>query len=130
MCRIFQWSTSHQRMVPSFLPVTNLLLSLLQAIANTLPDCPVKFLMICPLSASHTNNSPPPLPPPPLAKCFPSGLQATHNTPLWCCCHRLRSAPSEALHRQMLPSYPPLTRRLPSGLQATLRILVECVDPT
>src|SRR5690242_16129303 len=118
MCRSFHVSTSHQHKLPSLLPVINVFPCLLQASAHTQFDCPVRRLRICPLSASHTNNSSPPLPPLPLAKRFPSGLQATQTTPLWWCCHRASSAPSDALHRQMLPSSPPLTRRLPSGLQA------------
>src|SRR5204863_10135749 len=78
------------------------------------------------LPISHKNNSPPSLPPPPLTNCVPSGLQSTLITLPLCPCSFPIIVPSEASHRQMLPSSPQPAKRVPSGLQARRRILWCC----
>src|SRR6266851_2572171 len=73
---------------------------------------------------SQTKSSPLPWPPPPLASWVPSGLQATISTMLPCPCNEARSRPSEAFHRQTLPSSLQLASCVPSGLHSTLRMMV------
>src|SRR6516162_5006635 len=104
VCTHFPRSTSHQRSIPSLHPLISILPVGLHARAYTISLSSLNVCRSSPLRASQTKSSPLPRPPPPLARRVPSGLQATLSIILMYPCSEARSRPSEASHKQILPS--------------------------
>src|SRR5260370_27664757 len=122
--------TSHQRNAPSPPPLISTPPLGSHARAYVIPPRSLKMDSRSPLYASQTTISPLPWPPPPLASRVPSGLQVTLSTMLPWLCSEARNPPSEASHRQTLPSSLQLARCVPSGLHSILRMMVGGVPPT
>ncbi len=109
--------------VPSWLPLTNILWSELKAIEFTSLECPSKVLSNWPLLRFHSLTTPRVLP---LAIFCPSGLIATEltwfNPPLIV---RFR-LPVSKFHSLIAPSPLPLAIFCPSGVTATTWTWPEC----
>src|SRR6266699_4356104 len=122
--------TSHQRNAPSPPPLISTPPLESHASAYVIPPRPLKMDSRSPLCASQTMISPLPWPPPTLASRVPSGLQATLSTMPLCPWSETRRWPSEASHRQTLPSSLQLTNCVPSRLHSILRMMVGGVSLT